>query len=69
MSTSNPGLVPFLVMLPLYVTPAVLPLATKPVPVGFVIEVLLENENVPPEPFKISIPASPPFSVFVPLKL
>jgi hypothetical protein len=51
------------------VTFALLPLATKPVPVGFVIEVLLENANVPLEPPRMSMAASPPLSVVVPLKL
>ena len=44
-------------------------MAVKPVPVGLVIEVLLEKLKVPPLPVVISMPASPPFSVLVPLKL
>jgi hypothetical protein len=51
------------------VTFAELPLATKPLPVGLVIEVLLENANVPLDPLRMSMPASPPLSVVVPLKL
>ena len=72
MLTIKPAL--FFVMPPVYVTAAVfsVPPMMNDVPVGLVIAILPDATaklNVPPDPFRISMPASPPFNVVVPLKL
>src|SRR5262249_40144938 len=56
-------------IVPLYVTFAVLVFSLNAAPVGFVIEVPLENVNVPLDPLTMLIPAAPPLRVVVPLKL
>ncbi len=60
----------FCVMLPLYVTvglPGDDP-ALNAGPVGLVIVVLALKVKLPLDPLRISIPASPPLSVVVPVK-
>ncbi len=48
---------------PEYVIVGVLLCTIKAVPLGFVMVAVSSNVNVPPEPARISIPASPPFKV------
>lgn len=45
------------------------PSTLKPMPVGLVMVVPLPKLNVPCEPVRMSMPASPPLRVVVPLKL
>ena len=48
---------------------ALLPDSLNAVPVGLVIVVPVPKVKVPAEPLRMSMPASPPFSVVVPVKL
>jgi len=51
------------------VTAAVLSARLNAVPVGLVMVVFAPKLKVPAEPPTMSMPASPPFSVVVPVKL
>lgn len=69
MMSINRPLVLVLDSVPLYVIVPLAPSTRNAVPLGFVTEVFAENVKLPAEPLTISIAASPPLSVAVPLKL